>query len=161
MLRTAPGKGFFTRGRTTWPKRTPAPFRRVHWGWELLYRDSVAPGVGSFAGQEGGGSIDLVGETRSSYVTEARSGRELELLRKPPPLGGEGEFEGVGAMCPVFADVHFTRLSLPVCLILPSCSAWSFSGSGAGLPGMVSGISPGSLGGGRKCITSSNIYHGR
>ena len=46
----------------------------------------------------------------SGVVTEARIGCELELMRKPPPLGGErGEFEGGWAMCPDVRNPAFPR----------------------------------------------------
>ena len=48
----------------------------------------------------------------SRIITEARTGRELELLRKPSPLGDErGEFEGGWAVDAVDATLHFSGLT--------------------------------------------------
>ena len=48
--------------------------------------------------------------TRAILITEARTGRELELLRKPSPLGDErGEFEGGWAVCPDVRNPAFPR----------------------------------------------------
>ena len=47
---------------------------------------------------------------RRDIITEARTGRELELLRKPSPLGDErGEFEGGWAVEPDAGNSAFPR----------------------------------------------------
>ena len=54
-------------------------------------------------------------------VTEARIGhRELELLRKPYPLGDErAELQGGWAVEPVSLTLHFTRLTPTASWFLP------------------------------------------
>ena len=58
-------------------------------------------------------AIVFIFDTIGVSVTEARIGhRELELLRKPSPLGDErGEFEGGWAMDAVDANLLFRRLT--------------------------------------------------
>ena len=58
-------------------------------------------------------AIVFIFDTIGVSVTEARIGhRELELLRKPSPLGDErGEFEGGWAVEPVCLTLHFSWLT--------------------------------------------------
>ena len=58
-------------------------------------------------------AIVFIFDTIGVSVAEARIGhRELELLRKPYPLGGErGEFEGGWAVEPVCLALHFNGLT--------------------------------------------------
>ena len=60
-------------------------------------------------------------------ITEARTGRELELLRSHPK-DERGSVREIGLCSTVDATPPFLELSPTVWPLLTSCSKWSFSG---------------------------------
>ena len=63
----------------------------------------------------------------SSQVTEARTGRELELLRSHPK-DERGSVREIGLASTMRPTPHFLELSRTVWPLLTSCTKWSFSG---------------------------------
>ena len=62
-----------------------------------------------------------------SHITEARTGRELELLRSHPK-DERGSVREIGLRSTVGPNPHFLELSPTVWPLLTCCTKWSLSG---------------------------------